>query len=447
MGKKNKGGMRLLLIVISLFFLFDPYISVIDIIPDIIGYFLMYLALSRLSDINCHMEEARKRFKYAAWTCLARYASLAVLFGLVTESERAVSVLIVTFVFGVSDILIVIPAFKELFEGFSSLGVLCDGKSMYIDKRGRSGYTERISGITYAFIIVRALGAFLPELTSLINNSQYRFVGLLRALSFIIVLAVGAVWLIRTVIFFLRVRRETVFISNICQKHATLVTERPLIFKARRLICGVSVILTGYILSLNIYGNYFNIIPDFICAALILAGVILLRRYSSSWKSVGIFAVIYIVMSSVAWGTSIGFFSKYYPQDAMKNAEIHGKFFSMLALDAISEICFVLLTAALVRFIFDIFTHHASPEGKILSAENDMSASDISKKGKIFCGLCALSGAVTMYYVYSLTSYSSAWYIEMATTITFMCDVLLMGYAYSLFSRIKKEISTRYSAC
>lgn len=447
METKSKRGMGLSLIIISLFFIFDPYLSVLDILPDIIGYFLMYLALSRLSDINNHMEEARKKFKYAIWVCAARYVALAVLFGLVTEAERAVSVLLITFVFGVADILIVIPAFKELFEGFTSLGLLHDGQSMYINRRGKNGYTEKISRLTYIFISIRAIGAILPELTSLIDNTQYSYVGLLRAMSFIVVAVIGIVWLARTVRFFLHIRREADFIENIYQAHVALVRERPLMFKARRLKCGIGVILAGYILSLNIYGDYFNFLPDFICGAFILAGVIMLKRFSGKWKSVGVFSIIYILVSSAAWGVSIGFFSTYYPQDAMKNTEIYGKFFSMLSLDALSEICFIALTVLLVRFMSDIFMRHASPSGEALSTEGDIAAMDISKKSKIFCALCALSGAVTLYYVYSLTSYSSAWYIEMATIFTFACDILLIGYACNYFGSIKKEISVRYSSC
>lgn len=447
MGTKSKKSMGLPLIIISLFFLFDPYLSVLDIIPDIIGYFLIYLALSRLSDINSHMDEARRKFKYAIWACAARYVALAILFGLVTESERAVSVLIVTLVFGIADILIVIPAFKELFEGFSGLGLLYDGQSMYIDKRGKNGYTEKISRLTYIFVSIRALLAFLPELTSLTDNSQYRFIGLLRAFSFIIVSVIGIVWLIRAAKFFSRIHAETAFIQNIHQAHAALLRERPLMFKSRTLRCGMGVILVGYILSLNVYGDYFNFLPDFICPAFILAGAVILRNYSGKWKCISVFSVIHMLISSVAWGVSVGFFGKYYPQDAMKNTEIYNKFFTMLSLDGISEICFIAITVLLVKFIKDIFMHHASPDGKTLSIEEDISASDISRKGKIFCTLCALSSAVTLYYVYSLTSYSSAWYIEMATIFTFTCDVLLIGYACSFFGSIRKEIGVRYSSC
>ena len=55
-------------------FLFDPFINIFDILPDAIGYALIAYGLSRLSDLELKVAEARRRMTSALYVALGRLA-------------------------------------------------------------------------------------------------------------------------------------------------------------------------------------------------------------------------------------------------------------------------------------------------------------------------------------------------------------------------------------
>ena len=445
MKTKQKKGMGLSLIILSFFFLFNPEFAAVDPIPDLIGYIIMYFALTRLSDIDTHIEEARRKFRYAIYAGLAELAALAILFGLVIESERSIVLLIMTFVFGIADILILLPAYRELFEGFANLGMLCDGSAMFIKKNGKGTRTETVTIITTILVITKATLACLPEFTSLIDNSEYRFVGILRGFAFIISLTVGLIWLITITRYISAINKDNTFMENICEKYTVLRQTRPLLFVKRQLLFGIGVICAGLALSLDLYGDYFNFIPDFLAAGVVLFGAWSLRKFSSRWKIVALISAIYGLISAASWTLSVRFFNEYYPQAAQKVTDAYNKYQAMFIADIADAVCFVILVIACTALFADIAKAHAAPKDKDTLSEGDLYFEEL-RRGKIILILLAtLSSAVTLYYVYSLTSYSNAWYVEMSVIFTIVCDIAFAAYAFRFGNTLKKEISARYS--
>ena len=445
MNTSQKKRMGLSLIIASFFFLFNPEFAAVDPIPDLCGYVIMYFALTKLSDIDIHIEEARRKFKHAIYVGIAELVALAILFGLVIESERSITLLIMTFVFGIADIIVLLPAFKELFDGFTNLGMLCDGSAMFKAKNGRINRTEASQLITRIFVISKATLACLPEFTSLINNSEYRFVGVLRVIAVIISLAVGILWLVKIIGYIIAIKRDKPFIENISKKYTVLRETRPLLFAKRRLIFGIGVICIGLALSLDIYGDYFNFLPDFLGAAVILFGALSLRKFSPRWKLVSIFSAIYGFISAASWTLSVRFFNEYYPEAAQKVTDAYNKYQTMFYADIADAIFFVILVISCVLLFTDIAKTHAAPKEKDTLGKGDLYFEEL-KRGKIILILLAiLSSAVTIYYVYFLTSYSDAWYIRMSFVFTFVCDVAFAAYAVWFGNTLKKEISSRYS--
>lgn len=444
MNTKQKKGMGLSLIILSFFFLFNPEFAAVDPIPDLFGYVIIYFALTRLSDIDAHMEEARKKFKHAIYLGIAELAALAILFGLVIESERSITLLIMTFVFGIADIVILLPAFKELFEGFSSLGMLCNGSAMFI-KKNSGEYTEKVSLITKIFVISKASLACLPEFTSLINNSEYRFVGVLRVFAVFISLLIGLIWLITVIRYIHAINKDKPFMDSICEKYAVFRQTRPLLFVKRRLLFGIGLICAGLALSIDIYGDYFNFIPDFLAAAVILFGAWRLREFSPKWKITAIISAIYGFISAASWTLSVKFFNEYYPEAALKVTDAYNKYQKMFLADIADAAAFVILVIACAALLADIAKIHAAPRDKDTLSKDDLYFEEL-KKGTIGLVLLAvLSSAMTIYYVYFLTSYSSAWYVEMSVIFTLVCDVALAAYAFRFGNVMKKEISSRYA--
>ena len=110
--------MGFLLIAIAPLFLWNADIAVFDLLPDVIGYSLIALGMSSLSYLNYHFEESAKRFNRMVALSAARLAYVLVLFGLVSHFERPTTILLGNFVFGVLELMALLPGYKHMFEGF-----------------------------------------------------------------------------------------------------------------------------------------------------------------------------------------------------------------------------------------------------------------------------------------------------------------------------------------
>ncbi len=441
----KQNSMGLSLIIASFFFLFNPEFAALDPIPDLFGYVIMYFALTKLSDIDIHFDQSRQKFKQAIYVGIAELVALAILFGLVIESERSITLLIMTFIFGIADIIILLPALKELFEGFLNLGMLCNGSAMFVTRSGKVNHTEGVILITRIFVVLKATLSCLPEFTSLINNSEYRFVGILRICSVIICLVIGIIWLVKIVSYIKAIKKDKLFIDNISEKYAVLRETRPLLFVKRRLIFGIGAICIGLALSIDLYGDYFNFLPDFLSAAVILWGAFSLRKFSPRWKLVSVFSGIYGFISATSWTLSLRFFNEYYPQAALKVTDAYNKYQTMFYADIADAVFFVMLVISCVILFADLAKTHAAPKDKDTLCKGDLFFEDLQKNKIILILLAVLSSAVTIYYVYFLTSYSNAWYVEISVIFTLVCDVAFGAYAIWFGNTLKKEISSRYS--
>ncbi|MBO7297275.1 MAG: hypothetical protein J6V39_08440, partial [Clostridia bacterium] len=114
--------MGFLLIALAPLFLWNPDIAVFDLLPDVIGYVLLSLGLSSLSYLNHHFEESAKRFHRMVAISAARLAFVIVLFGLVNHVDRPTTMLLGNFVFGVLELMTLLPAYHHFFEGLIYAG-------------------------------------------------------------------------------------------------------------------------------------------------------------------------------------------------------------------------------------------------------------------------------------------------------------------------------------
>ncbi|MBQ8004743.1 MAG: hypothetical protein IJ303_00320, partial [Clostridia bacterium] len=227
--KKNLG---LCSIIASSFFLFNPDIAIIDIIPDVFGYLLLIAGISQLSEINEKIADALGCFKKAAICNAVKFGLIVVLFGMVTPREFPVSMLLFTFVMNLLDIIFLIPGYINLFGGLIYLGERLDGSFVLARKRfipqkcpeGASAKkqaafekkelkrrlrcerslsnTEKFRKSTIIFVIFKALTPVLPEFTSLLSYeysdsliNYYDFIFLYRSIAVIIMFFVGVCWL------------------------------------------------------------------------------------------------------------------------------------------------------------------------------------------------------------------------------------------------------------
>ncbi|MBQ8496686.1 MAG: hypothetical protein IJ489_04425 [Clostridia bacterium] len=134
--------------IVGCIFLFNPFINIIDILPDFIGYLFILKALSELSDLERNIGSARKKFKAAMWVSLVK--CLLVFASMIFDSTWY---LILTFTFGILECMYLIPGFIDLFYGISYLeGRYTNHKSRFEARTKYNGVfdkTEFESGTAY----------------------------------------------------------------------------------------------------------------------------------------------------------------------------------------------------------------------------------------------------------------------------------------------------------
>ena len=128
--------MKIGYMIIGCIFLFNPFINIIDIFPDFIGYLFIMKALSELSDLERNIRNARARFKSAMWVSLVKCA--LVFASMIFDSTWY---LILTFSFGILESMYLIPAFIDLFYGISYL------EGRYTNHKSRFDPLTKFGGI------------------------------------------------------------------------------------------------------------------------------------------------------------------------------------------------------------------------------------------------------------------------------------------------------------
>jgi|GEM_PF-3346564 len=128
--------MKIGYMIVGCIFLFNPFINIIDVLPDFIGCLFIMRALSELSDLERNIKNARARFKAAMWVSAVKCA--LVLGSMIYDSTWY---LILTFSFGILESMYLIPAFIDLFYGISYL------ESRYTDHKSRFEAVPKNGGV------------------------------------------------------------------------------------------------------------------------------------------------------------------------------------------------------------------------------------------------------------------------------------------------------------
>ena len=161
--------LRFSLFALSALFFANPNIANIDILPDSIGYLLLWAGLYYAADLHSRLDEARDGFLRMAFIDAAKTASFFFLVMVASRDEQPTLQLVFTFVFGVLELIYALPAWKNFFEGM--YGLISDrGDLRRYDLGGRKRtrcLPELLGRSTTAWIIWRATLSTLPEMTSL----------------------------------------------------------------------------------------------------------------------------------------------------------------------------------------------------------------------------------------------------------------------------------------
>lgn len=301
-------------ILVGIIFLMNPNISVIDVLPDFIGYFFILKALWPVSVMYPHFRDASDSFRRLAFVSIVKTVIFPVIF-IVAPSEIT-WLLLLSFVFAVIEIFYSLVAFSKLYEGIYYSAERGAGKKLF------DGY-DNSRLFTVIYVCFKPIAAFIPELTSLsgggygtvTENGIPDHLGLripLMIVMLVISLAVAIAWYVTTRRYFKNVLSDSEYISSLYEKHKVFEVKNPHIIDRRITLSALAIFTAGAFFAIELKLDGINYIPNFIAGGFFIAAFIRLRKIFPKMARTGILtSLIYSVISAAGWGFSIFFTSSY----------------------------------------------------------------------------------------------------------------------------------------
>lgn len=491
MGKARK-NLGLGLVCIAFLFLFHPTASVIDPLPDVFGYLFLCLGITQLADMNYHFEEALKYFKRMLLASAIQLFSVFLLFGLVTGKERPTAFLLFSFTFAAIEILFLIHAYNEFFEGFLYLGSRMEASAVFAisdrdlrrheakrireerrlenenRRRRQKGLPERrpreisapknatvsTAHFTTLFIILKAVFTVLPEFSSLTLSSYddtsrfnflYDFIGLFRTLAIFVGLPLGILWLVKMIRYVRSILKDRAFMNALTQNYIAEVEPKTYIFIQRAVKLAFAVMSVGIFFCADIYmeSNTINILPDVLCAVLILISLLLLRKLVKIPFYSYVFCSVYAVFSVFTQIVSTRFFEKHTLSLTDIRLESYEAFQQLKVVEIADSILFFAMMLSLLPVLASVIKQYTgfSPvsSGNVQLDDKIRYVHSMLSKKLLVLGIlsavCLVSGIC---YILLVKSVTFMWIVD------FLACITLAIYSITALNAITQEVEYKY---
>ena len=338
-------------LIIASIFWFNPLVSNIDILPDIIGYLLVIKAFSRASYLYSFVDDV---YTSAKKMCIISGAKLLSLL-LVSSFDPTMS-LLMSFCFGLVEAIFGIPFFVKLFNAYSHLAAK--------DNISLSVADSSIKSFTVIAFIARLVLAMLPDLTALSLNNAFaissdytylRFRPLFIGFSVIVSLVICTIWLVKYIRYLKRVITKE--IENKCSfEFSEKTSTKKSVFIAKDNMRAVIFTIVGslFIFDFTWEHTYVDIFQDFmfpVISTLALSYLFFKGIYKPNKMSL---LLLGVTVANVAVNifeivSNTKYFEKYNLASILKVSEAESLYFlvclsAILSALALFATCIVILT-------------------------------------------------------------------------------------------------------
>ena len=450
------------LFAIAFVFLFNPNIAIIDPLPDFFGYIILGIALAKLAMLNEHIYEAKRAFERMIIVDIGKIVAIMWVFGIDAVSEQNTSLLLWSFVFGVLEILFAIPAYVKLFEGLSTLGNFHSNFSIHgTSKKSQKSYTQKIKSFCIFFVVFKAVLTCLPELSVLGTVSYdetssfsflYRYIGVMRGFCFIPVLIVGIVWLVFAIKYFLRIKSDVEFVSELNEEYSNKRLTKAGMFAIRDVKIATLFFGLASVLTLDFTFENVNILPDILVVAALAISLFYFSKVAKIKKKLVIaFLVSYSVVTVFKEWLRFYFFDNFYYNAINKNSEAFYIYITIVATVAIEGVLLVIVYATMAKAITPVIKEHT---GYVLGKEIHSEAEQ-KQIGEIhkrlhknfsvltdFVAICVLADLFNSLYgaFYAFLDKNFGW----MSIISVASGLLLVGMTVRAISELREGVQTKY---
>ena len=421
------------LILCGIAFLIVPSFGVYDFMPDVFGYALILAGLAKTARLNGDLQSSRKNFKYLFFLTLAKLILLYPLVGLHDE----MTAMLYVFCFAIAESVFLILAFSSLCEG-----------SYYLSSRAGCNVSDKaqsdFSMVCRFFIIGRALLASAPELTVLTNRKYtetmavedfdkptlYESKNIITLACFIISLLIGIVFYILAVRYFVPLIKDKTSRAEIKQRYDEEITSN----QAKRVYTSVksaSALFTFaclFMATLYFYG--FDILIDFIAAALTAAGFLMLKTVIDTKKAV-ILSAVFAVITAASFGLEFYTAKKYFTDASYITEASVNAYIISATVKAVGFAVFAALIYYLYRCLRIIIKKHT----KSPTFDEEGYKKKLYNKCRLLCAVgiaaCGISAAAGFLFAYS----------ELFRFVGLICFGAYTVYLYVTTTKLCEELS------
>lgn len=487
-------------LMLACLFWIDPILGFRDVLPDVFGYLLLFLGLSRLSDIGDAFAESRKRAQklilLGVLQILAQlliYVFLPRIEGTMNAYESPTVILLCTFVLSVAKCYYLIPALRDFWKGISQAFLFAERDSSFRSGNGDAAF-RRARGMGTFFLLLSSVCSLLPELTLLVTFDYhsagktdypdwyvggggggagmdlYAYVDLFRLLLGILILLIGLVWVAFYLIGLRRLQRDAAVTSYLEARYAAEVLPRTGMLKLRRFDRGFllwrigaifSVLFPLYlrapsadgtvglqpdeVISRGLKSHFYDLLPTVFCGICLLLGVLVLRDLLEKRKGYLLFGILCVGVSALRMIFHARYMSTYYLKDALYIAEAYDAFL-LLRILALAEsilLCVLLiLTLSLLRRLIRRHTAviYEGEQARGLSerATRQLHAR-LDQKLLLCLLLFVLAGGANAFFFWMQLQYSDLWIL--ATVL----GAVAVGCFFSLLNDVKEQLCVSYA--
>ncbi len=386
-------------LIAGVLILFNPNASLIDLLPDCIGYALILYSLRHISAFVPYMQEAADGFRRLFYLTLIKLPALVLM---LTLASQRVTITLFSFSFAVLELVFLFPALTNFFEGLFYLGQRFGCESAILDKKEHGG-ASAVRTTTYVFFAVKMTLSTLPDFLLLfeydplsgkgftVPMTQYAFV---VGGAFLLSLIVGIVWL-TYILPYLRAIRSDVEEKSLTPPDGEDVRIRE--NHRLRLSLPFFLFALGACLSVDLVAGNTALLPDYLSAAafLALAIVFYLKRKQEALPSL-IVSGGYLALSVLSPIFRARFFSLFTESDISASTEAAVAYIPVTVLSFLSESAFIAVFLLLIRSLNRFYRENEildapknAYEARLLTADRNA----IAKQNRLISILAILTGA------------------------------------------------------
>lgn len=402
--------MKALLAIIAVIFIAVPDISAIDLLPDALGFFLLYTALAVPSEFSNKLADARTLLFKLMLLSAADFAVSSVI-----TSDDLTMVLLIAFCFGIAEAVMMYIVFDGIIDGMVYLGTNFPAVGVYMPERERvliryrtriekrlrvvasreaekgriiseediKSKTDELTAKrsdkslsrfikrTHRFIVLRAALNILPEFTALsayeyegdvgsynVNIADFR--GLFVTLAVFVSAVIAVFWAASAIRYVNGIRRDKPFITSIYKAYNSGVKTNFGLLQYKLHKAALVVLAVGIVLSLDFVIDHINIIPDFIsAAAFVIFWLMFIRKRTKTDVAGFAVSIAYAVFAAIQWIAVKSFIVRFDDfTRTMKSDEAFKAHIMLCILTFIAEVLFVCVMYFIYKKLKGIIFDH-----------------------------------------------------------------------------------------